>query len=529
MGALNWLVGRLSKYAIAHEDVLGVDLGPSFVRICELEKSRSGSWVLKAIAYQRFKPSQDPSEQINQQAAALTELVKGRNISAKSVAVSLPLSGAIIRTVNLPLMSDRELRAAIETNSLWDNILNLPENSDAYSIYWQILKRDAPKQEMELLFVGTKNVSVEARVDLIERAGLNPIIVDLRCFAIRNAIVSVDSQSSAKHDGDFCLVSISEEESFVLIMSGQEPFTRNLYIPDDQVFLINKIDTKPEEVGPFVDALTIQLNQALSDFESRFGSVKFNTIFISIDGETKIDLSELFSAKFTRFSFLQYDPFRSISLPAHLSDTVETITQRGAFATAIGLATRKLDVLGFYKYTMAIDNVNLLPFRENLAQKRGADIKASLSYMLWSVVLFMAAAATWFFFEESVTDYNQLREKKAAIVREIQTINQEVEAVTLASDGLDGRIEAAQKISSNVGILFDVYDRTIRSIPDDMVLKKIEVSGEVIVVQGVSPSEDIITKYIENLSENELIRSAQIVNVKREENGLSDFKIRIRF
>ena len=42
-----------------------------------------------------------------------------------NVAISIPVTSAIIRVVTSPLMSDDELQKAIETDSLWENLVQL--------------------------------------------------------------------------------------------------------------------------------------------------------------------------------------------------------------------------------------------------------------------------------------------------------------------------------------------------------------------------------------------------------------------
>ena len=45
------------------------------------------------------------------------------------------MTNAIIRVVTAPLMNDEELKKAIDTNSLWENLVQLTDNLDDYSIF----------------------------------------------------------------------------------------------------------------------------------------------------------------------------------------------------------------------------------------------------------------------------------------------------------------------------------------------------------------------------------------------------------
>ena len=73
-----------------------------------------------------------------------------------NVAISIPVTSAIIRVVTSPLMKDEELQKAIETNSLWENLVQLTDNLDDYSIFHQVINRNEKDNTMDILFVASK-------------------------------------------------------------------------------------------------------------------------------------------------------------------------------------------------------------------------------------------------------------------------------------------------------------------------------------------------------------------------------------
>ena len=69
-----------------------------------------------------------------------------------------------------------------------------------------------------------------------------------------------------------------------------------------------------------------------------------------------------------------FDPFDGIKVPAQLENEVN-MKNRSYFSTVMGLAFRKLDVFGYYKFVTAVKNINLLPNRDNMiAQKKAKDV-----------------------------------------------------------------------------------------------------------------------------------------------------------
>ena len=117
-------------------------------------------------------------------------------ITSKNVALSIPVTSAIIRVVPAPLMTDDELQKAIETDSLWENLVQLTDNLNDYSIFHQIINRNSKTNTMEILFVASKLSDVNSFSSIFKKANLNPVIMDVRCFTLKNAFDNIHKQSS---------------------------------------------------------------------------------------------------------------------------------------------------------------------------------------------------------------------------------------------------------------------------------------------------------------------------------------------
>ena len=53
---------------------------------------------------------------------------------------------------------------------------------------------------------------------------------------------------------------------------------------------------------------------------------------------------------------------------------------RSYFSTVMGLAFRKLDVFGYYKFVTAVKNINLLPNRDNMIAQKKAKAVSSFAF-----------------------------------------------------------------------------------------------------------------------------------------------------
>ena len=85
-------------------------------------------------------------------------------ITSKNIALSIPVTSAIIRVVTSPLMTDEELQKAIETDSLWENLVQLTDNLNDYSIFHQVIT-ETQNNTMDILFVASKLSDVNAYIN----------------------------------------------------------------------------------------------------------------------------------------------------------------------------------------------------------------------------------------------------------------------------------------------------------------------------------------------------------------------------
>ena len=226
-------IDALSKYSVRQEDVVGVDITPNTIRIAQLSENGQG-WVLEKLGVKYVSDRgtlHDIRDAQDDYVNKLRELVASARLETLNAAISIPITSA-------PLMSDDEIENAIQYDSLWNNILQLEEKLDDYSIFWQVIRRNTADNTMELLFVASKLSEINQYVQIATRAGLNPVVVDVRCFAIRNAL------KTQKHrfPPNTAIVEFGPYENYVLIVTDDAPFIYDIYISDADRSLIERFE-----------------------------------------------------------------------------------------------------------------------------------------------------------------------------------------------------------------------------------------------------------------------------------------------
>ena len=199
-------------------------------------------------------------------------------VSTTNVAISIPVTSAIIRVVTSPLMSDDELQKAIETDSLWENLVQLTDDLNEYSIFHQVISRNNKTNTMEILFVASKLSDVNAYSSIVKKAGLNPVIMDVKCFTLKNAF---DNSFKIENKANNALLEIGSEDNYLIIVHENIPIITDIFLRPNEKDLLGQFDGNIQntDTESVVRRYCMQLKQALSDYESKYSS-KINNIKI---------------------------------------------------------------------------------------------------------------------------------------------------------------------------------------------------------------------------------------------------------
>ena len=164
---------RISKANVATEEIAGIDISENSIKVAQLSKSKDDKWILEKISL-RFLDKAKTTEGIIASKDYVAEELKltmaNAKITTSNVAISIPVTSAIIRVVTSPLMTDEELQKAIETDSLWENLVQLTDDLNDYSVFHQIISRNPKANTMEILFVASKLSDVNSYSSIVKKA-----------------------------------------------------------------------------------------------------------------------------------------------------------------------------------------------------------------------------------------------------------------------------------------------------------------------------------------------------------------------
>ena len=175
--ALDFFKTKIGKSTIQGEEIIGVELSNKSIRLAQINADKSNQWVLEKFYTHKLDIPDESSvlENAEKITAELVLAIQKSKTVTTNVAISIPVTSAIIRVVTAPLMKDDELQKAIETNSLWENLVQLTDNLDDYSIFHQVINRNQKDNTMDILFVASKLADINNYVSIVKAAGLNPV------------------------------------------------------------------------------------------------------------------------------------------------------------------------------------------------------------------------------------------------------------------------------------------------------------------------------------------------------------------
>ena len=520
----NFFQSKVSKLSVAGEEIAGLDITKEAIRVAQVSQDRDEKWILDKFSYRLLEQDKIGENILDHKDYLAQEIelaLSNAKITSKNVALSIPVTSAIIRVVTSPLMTDDELQKAIETDSLWENLVQLADNLNDYSVFHQIINRNSKNNTMEILFVASKLADVNAYSSIAKKAGLNPVIMDVRCFTLKNAYDNTKFQSITDK-GNSAILELGVDENYMMIIHNNTPVITDIFLRDQEKQ--NLIEITNEQISTESEAVirryTMQLKQAISDYEAKYEN-KITTIQVVSSLKNISLLLPAFKKNLPTIGFINFDPLQSISVPSYNTDKVPD-NNKSILSSVLGLAYRKLDVFGYYKFVTAVKNINLLPNRDAVRQQN------RLKFLSGFAFKGIAAAVAGIYLILIVMSFFQINTNKEKLVEfdqvqmEFDKLNIQFSKLAKQRREMQKSLDLGKMVSSNQASSYRALAQVTRSVPLRVNFEKISFDGEnLLIIEGVAFSDQDILNFIANLNAKSLIEQASLaaMKVQTEENS----------
>ena len=506
---------RIGKSAVQGEEIVGVELSPTEIRLAQLTTDKANKWVLEKFFIHPIEGLDKSATVLDNQDKFGDELkiaLQKSKITTTNAAIAIPVTSAIIRVVTAPLMTDEELSKAIATDSLWENLVQLTDNLNDYSIFHQVINRDKTANTMDILFVASKLSDINSYTAIIKKGGLNAVIIDVKCFALKSAVDQMNQLAGSIEDANLTAVlEFGLDENYVMILYENNPIITDIFIRSQDRNTLQNSDNQ-EEMDALVRRYVTQVKQAVQDFETKYEKRIRNLKVVSNLDNVETYLGT-FRKNLANTGFNLLDPIKEIKVPAQLEESVK-LENRSYLSTVIGLAFRKLDVFGYYKFVTAVKNINLLPNRDSMIAQKKAKVFSNFAFkgaigVISIIYIVLFGLSFWQIntLNKKLAGYDDILQTHELRTLEKNKVEKEL-ALILKS------LKISKSIKSNKKVSFRVLAQIASAVPKRVKFNSIEYNGSnQIIIQGVASTDQDILKLISNLNNKKLIMQAQLATM----------------
>ncbi|CAM3539531.1 PilN domain-containing protein [Parendozoicomonas haliclonae] len=161
--------------------------------------------------------------------------------------------------------------------------------------------------------------------------------------------------------------------------------------------------------------------------------------------------------------------------------------------------------------------INLLPWREELRKERQKNFLIALGATV-------ALAALLIFVRDLMLNaaIENQQSRNQFLQTEINTLNakiKEINELKSKKKELLARMEVIQNLQGNRPVIVRVFDELVRVLPDGVYFTTLSMSGNTISIQGVSESNNKISKLMRQLDESDWFDSPNLTAVKALQGG----------
>lgn len=338
-------------------EFFGLDIGSYNLKAVQLTKSDKG---YRLVSF-GFGPSiqkglaSEADADLTALAEAIKKLHQETKISTKNVTTALPQDQVFTRTVNLPPLSEEELRSAIKWEAEQYVPIPLEEATIAHQVVGQI-KIDNQEKTQVLIVAAPKRL-VDKILKVLKIAGLNCIGLETEIIAMARSLVSPGSETALVVDLGAKATDMAVVENGLVVFSRSvatagEALTRaiatSLDLDPTQAEAYKKAygaDPKKlegkvrEAIGPILEVVVKEIEKTAEYYRSETKKTVKRTI---LSGGTA-ELPAVVSLMASQLSLeIQVgDPFGQVTIEEILKKQLSQ-AQIPLYAIAVGLAMKEV-------------------------------------------------------------------------------------------------------------------------------------------------------------------------------------------
>jgi type IV pilus assembly protein PilM len=206
------------------KNLVGVDIGTTSIKVCEVREDRKGNRALVRFGFHPLPPQTIVDGHIMNAGAIVDGLDRlFHKVKRRDVALRVSGHSVIIKKITMPVMTTAELAEQIN----WEAEQHIPFELADVQIDYQVVSRREDQGQMDVLLVAAKKEEIGDLTNLALEAKLRPRVVDLDAFTVQNCYEMAYGPAPA--DQTVVLLHVGASLTTLNILSqGTTAFTRDV-------------------------------------------------------------------------------------------------------------------------------------------------------------------------------------------------------------------------------------------------------------------------------------------------------------
>jgi type IV pilus assembly protein PilM len=421
-------------------EIIGLDIGSYSIKLVGLKMTSKGPF-LTHVGMKEIPPGTD-KEDVDKLSQILKALFKEAGLETKKVRLTVSGSGVHFKRISVPSLPKAELKEAVR----WEIKDHLPFPVETAQIDFHILNEyvEDNVKKLDLITVACPKHLVDRTLSIAERAGLQPIHLDVAPFALWNTLSAWDR---IKKEETVALIDMGAEKTGIYIFKdGLLQFSREvtpagvditravmegigssgeaqpIYERYEKIKQEIGIPSEPSQermsdksaslsklsflVRPVLERLAAEIGRSLDYYRSQFNEERIDRILLTGGGANLKNIVS-YLANELRLPVEHFNPLKKILFDSKKIDA-QLLDQVGsAFTIAVGL--------GFTEPK----RIELLPAEEPFLSK--VQIGKLIPVLAPLITLFIFLAIIWHT-NGQVTALQKERDVKMAKIANLDTL-----------------------------------------------------------------------------------------------------------
>ena len=278
-----------------------LDIEPEIIRVGQYKKSWYGLKFsgTQDIKFEREMMPWSINNDLNEILILLKNKLELQGGGDQLINISLPVSQAIIKTVEVPILDPKDIREAINFHTFWENLIQLPGVIEDYSIAYEIVGKNKNTGVSTLFVLIIKREILTHINDVSKHNGFTVNLIEPRFISLLKIYYE---EKKIKRKKDFILVEIGPVENYLIIISNNIPIVINLFLSQqDKLNLQNGLSDRDYN-QKLTKKYVSQIEQAIIAKKDVLKDSKLSDIFIYSKHNNSFNFEEEFKSQMLSYS-----------------------------------------------------------------------------------------------------------------------------------------------------------------------------------------------------------------------------------